>query len=108
MALINCPERSAQVSDKAINCQNCGYQLRKPKRGVVGGLIKWTFILLNILMIAWLYSGIGATADIYESTPEAGKDFAALGAGIGVSIILGFWVAGDIILGILVLLTRPK
>lgn len=40
MALINCPERSAQVSDKAINCQNCGYQLRKPKRGVVGGLIK--------------------------------------------------------------------
>lgn len=44
MALINCPERSAQVSDKAINCQNCGYQLRKPKRGVVGGLIKGNYI----------------------------------------------------------------
>ncbi len=27
MALINCPECSKQISDKAVSCPNCGYPL---------------------------------------------------------------------------------
>jgi len=108
MALIKCPECSAQVSDKATTCQSCGFQISKPKRGLFGTLVKWLFICFNIFMVAWIYSGMGTTAEIYDAAPEAEKDFAALGAGIGFTIILGFWVAGDIILGMLVLFTRPK
>ncbi len=31
MALINCPECNNQVSDTALICPHCGYQLRKPQ-----------------------------------------------------------------------------
>jgi hypothetical protein len=31
MALINCPECNKEVSDTALTCPNCGYQLKKPQ-----------------------------------------------------------------------------
>lgn len=50
MALINCPECSHQVSDSALNCVQCGFQLRKTKKSTFnkvlrvslsGGIIGW-------------------------------------------------------------------
>lgn len=108
MALINCPECQAEVSDTALKCTKCGVQLRKPKRGFFGKLVKWSFIGFNILMAIWLVSGMGAATQGMETMSAAEKTGAAIGTGIGAALILGIWVFGDIILGLFVLLTRPK
>ena len=108
MALINCPECSTQVSDSALKCPSCGVQLRKPKRGFWGKLVKWGFIIFNILMVFWLISGIGAATEGMDVMSEAERAGATIGTGIGVALILGIWLIGDVILGLFVLFTRPK
>ena len=108
MALINCPECQAEVSDTALKCPKCGVQLRKVKRGFFGKLVKWSFIGFNILMSIWLVGGMGAATKGMEAMTEAEKIGAAIGTGIGAAMILGLWVFGDIILGLFVLFTRPK
>lgn len=108
MALIKCPECSADVSDKAFKCQKCGVQLRKPTRGFFGQLFKWAFILFNILMAYSLFAGMGAATHGMEAMSEAGKAGAAIGTGLGAFMIVSIWAIGDIILGIFVLFTRPK
>ena len=109
MALINCPECSAEVSDSALTCAKCGVQLRKPKRGIFGKLIKYTFILFNIFMGWWLVVGMQAAAKTVDATQSAAEHAgAAIGTGLGAAMIIGLGVFGDIILGLFVLLTRPK
>lgn len=109
MALTNCIECGSKVSDTALKCPQCAYQLRKPKRGIMGKLFKWLFILFNILMALWLFSYFGSISEIgTTTTSDAGQAGVAIGATIGVSMILGFWVFGDVILGLLVLFTRAK
>lgn len=77
----------------------------KRQRGVFGTFIKWTFIAFNVLMLLWLVSGMSAVSGIRPPT-EAGRAGHAIGAAIGFGMILSLWVMGDIILGLLVLLTR--
>jgi hypothetical protein len=108
MAMINCPECSSEVSDTALKCPSCGVQLRKPKRGLFGKLIKYSFIGFNILMAIWLVVGMGASTEGMEAMSEAEKAGTAIGAGLGMTIIFGIWVFGDIVLGLFVLFTRPK
>ena len=108
MALINCPECQTQVSDTALNCTKCGVQLRKPKRGFFGKVVKWSFIVFNIFMAAWLIGGTGAATEGMDAMSEAEKAGATIGTGLGVAMLLGLWVAGDVILGLFVLFTRPK
>jgi hypothetical protein len=108
MALINCPECQTEVSDSALKCQKCGVQLRKPKRGFFGKVFKWLFILFNLFMAFWLFSGMGAATESMDALSGAEKTGAAIGTGIVAMLILGVWVIGDIILGIFVLFTRPR
>lgn len=108
MALINCPECSIEVSDTALKCPKCGVQLRKLKRGFFGKLVKWSFIGFNVLMAIWLIAGMGAATEGMEAMSDAEKAGTAIGTGIGAAMILVIWVFGDIILGLLVLFTRPK
>lgn len=109
MALTNCRECGAQVSDTAFKCPSCAFQLRKPKRGIMGKLFKWVFILFNILMIIWLFSYFAQVGELSSAaTSDAEKTGAAIGATMGTGMLLGIWVVGDIILGLLVLFTRPK
>lgn len=78
-------------------------------RSAFGKVIKWLFIIFNILMIIWLVTGLGAAGDAMNNTVnEAEKAGAAIGTTIGMGLILVVWAFGDIILGILVLLTRRK
>ncbi len=109
MALINCPECSSEVSDSALRCPKCGVQLRKLTRGLFGKLVKWLFIGFNIIMVIWLFSYFG---NVSQLTSSAGSDAeragAAIGATLGTGMLMGFWVLGDIILGLFVLFTRPK
>jgi hypothetical protein len=109
MALVACPECTTEVSDAALSCAKCGVQLRKPKRGIFGKIIKYTFILFNLLMGWWLIAGMGAANEtIQTATSSAEQAGAAIGTGIGAIMIVGIWVFGDIILGLFVLFTRPK
>lgn len=109
MAMIKCPECSADVSDSALKCPGCGVQLRKPKRGFFGKLIKWSFIGFNILMVIWLFSYWGSVGEIANTAgSEAEEAGAAIGGTIGTGMLFGVWVCGDIILGLFVLFTRPK
>ena len=109
MAMIKCPECSSEISDSALKCPSCGIQLRKLKRSFFGKLIKWSFIGFNILMVIWLFS---YWSDISELTDSVGSDAekagAAIGGTIGTGLLFGIWVFGDFILGLFVLITRPK
>ena len=108
MALVNCPECSAEVSDAASKCPSCGVQIRKPRRGFFGVIFKWSFILFNVLMAFALYNGIVSVSEMPTAETDAAQAGAAIGAGIGITILLGIWLAGDVILGLLVMFTRPK
>lgn len=108
MAIINCPECNNSISDAAFKCPNCGVQLRKPKRGFFGKIIKWGFVAFNILMAIWIFGGVNAASDGMNAMNDAERAGAAVGAGLGTALLLGVWVVGDIILGLLVLFTRPK
>lgn len=81
----------------------------KPKRNIIGKLIKWTFIAFNILMLIWFVVGIGgATKSVAEAGSEAEQAGAAIGTGLGAMMIIFVWVSGSVVLGILTLLTRAK
>ena len=109
MALINCPECNNQVSNQALKCPLCGKQLRKPKRTFMGKVFKCLFILFNVLMAIWLIGGVASSAYVINNTiSNTERAGTLLGTGLGASIILTLWVIGDVILGLFVLLTRPK
>ncbi|XEI31197.1 zinc ribbon domain-containing protein [Aeromonas veronii] len=108
MSLIKCPECSAEVSDAALKCPKCGAQIRKPKRGFFGKLFKWGFILFNLLMVFWLVSYWGSVGDMMQGANDAEKAGGVIGTTIGTGMIFGIWGFGDLILGLFVLLTRPK
>ncbi|QTP60942.1 hypothetical protein HNO53_20820 [Billgrantia antri] len=109
MALVACPECNHQVSDSAFKCSQCGHQLRKAKRGVFGKLFKWSFILFNVLMAVWLFSSFGIMGEAMQTSQnEYEQAGAAIGSALGIGMIVTTWALGDIILGLLVLFTRPK
>lgn len=109
MALINCPECGTQVSDSAYKCTSCGYTIKKPKRGFFGKIFKWGFILFNIMMAVWLFSYWGSISEmVTDTTNEYEQAGAAIGATMGTGMLFGLWALGDIILGALVLFTRPR
>jgi len=108
MAITACPSCGKEVSDKAFDCPHCAHPIRKPRRGVFGKVFKWSFILFNILMIWWLFAGTDAAMEGQDQLIGAELAGAQIGTGIGVMMILIIWVIGDIILGMLVLFTRPR
>ncbi len=60
-------------------------------------------------MVIWLFSYFAEIGELIGNTQsEAEQAGAAIGATLGTGMLLGFWVVGDIILGLLVLLTRPS
>lgn len=107
MSLTKCPSCQTEVSSTALTCPKCGHVLRKPKRSLFGKLCLWSFYLWNILMVIWLVGGLNSVSDI-EANTAAEQAGAAIGAGIGITMIIVFWVIGDIITGLFALLTRPK
>lgn len=109
MALIKCSECGSEVSSSALSCPKCGKQLRKPKRSIFGKICLWLFYLYNLLMVVWLVGGMSAvsekTATLATDAERAG---AAIGTGLGITMILIIWVIGAVITGLFALLTRPK
>ncbi len=107
--LVKCSECGAEVSDTALKCPQCGKQLRKPKRGVMGKIFLWLFYLFNILMLIWFVGGMNSASEIAsQATSEAERAGAAIGTGIGATFVLFIWAIGDIITGLLAFMSRPK
>ncbi len=64
-----------------------------------GKIIKYSFILFNILMVWWLIVGMGAASEtIQTASSSAEQAGAVIGTGIGAVMIVGFWVFGDIVI----------
>lgn len=77
------------------------------KRGFFGKLIKWSFILFNILMVIWVVSAFGSAGEAIDGmTSDAERAGAAIGTTIGVAFILAIWGFGAFILGMLTFFTR--
>ena len=108
MPIINCRECDANVSDSALRCPSCGFQLKRPTRGVFGRLFKWGFILFNLFMASALLMGLSGASEAMEGMSGVEKAGYAVGTGLGAGLILTAWLIGDVILGLFVLLTRPK
>jgi len=79
------------------------------KRGFFGKLMKWSFILFNLLMIYFVIQGAVGISDGAKSlTTDYEKAGYGTGAVIGFGLMLFVWVAGDVILGLMVMFTRGK
>jgi len=74
-----------------------------------GKVVKWTFVVFNVLMLIWLIGGLASAGNAMSgAVNDAERAGAAIGTTIGMGLILALWAAGDVILGIFVLLTRRK
>ena len=109
MAMIKCPECNADVAESAFDCPKCGATLRKPTRTIFGKIVKWGFIVFNVIMVAWMGSYFGFIGESMEGAKSGAEGVGmAIGAGIGVTMLLVIWVFVDIILGMVFLFTRPS
>ncbi|MFN3575517.1 MAG: hypothetical protein ACK4TJ_00810 [Tabrizicola sp.] len=79
------------------------------KRSIFGKLFLLLFWLFNLLMALWLFSAFQISSDqIAAATSGAQRAGATIGTGLATGIILTIWMAGAVILGLLVLLTPSK
>jgi hypothetical protein len=79
------------------------------KRGFFGQVAKWLFVLFNILMLFSFVSGLTGAAAISEGADsDAASAGAAIGTAIGISLLLGIWAAGSLILGLMTFFTRGE
>ena len=79
------------------------------QRGIFGKVVKWTFILFNVLMPVWMLSTCSSAGTMMtDAHSDAEKAGTAIGATVASGMLLFVWMAGVIILGALVLLTRGK
>ena len=80
------------------------------KRGPGWRKLTWVILVFNALMLIWLVAGVGGVADNCEgevgSALEACEAGTAVGAGLGAAFIIFLWVAGNVILGVIWLVTR--
>ena len=81
----------------------------KRQRGVFGQIAKWLFILFNVGMLIGVIAGL-INGGNFTQTLHSQAEINAAGAGvaIGIGLLLVFWAAGDIVLGLLVIFTRGK
>lgn len=74
-------------------------------------VFSWIILAINALFLIWLITGIATVSNSSCSagtTVEGCESAKALGGGIGAILIILLWVAADVILGIIWLVTRKK
>lgn len=78
-------------------------------RTIFGKIIKWVFISFNILMLIWMISAMGNVSEVdSQAMNDAERAGAAIGTGLGMTLLLFIWGVGDVILRLFVLFTRRK
>ncbi len=80
----------------------------KRKRGIFGTLIWWAFLAFNAFMA--LATGLFTYRTSGASFPPGTVEpaIAIVATGIGVTFLLGLWLVGSLILGLIVALTRGR
>ena|SRR5664279_3861147 len=70
----------------------------------------WIILAINLLFLIWLIAGITSvsTAKCDGLTQQNCDAAKAIGGGIGSLLVIFLWVAADVILGIIWLVTRKK
>lgn len=83
-------------------------------RTAFGKIIKYVFIVFNVLMLVIMAVSCSASGDAIANAgaeaeyADAATAGATIGAGLAMGSLLFLWLAGTIILGLFVLLTRRK
>jgi RNA polymerase subunit RPABC4/transcription elongation factor Spt4 len=67
----------------------------------------WALIAWTGLMALWAGSGLANVSNI-RATSDAERAGVAIGTGIGMSIIIGTWFVGFIVLALIWLMSRPQ
>lgn len=71
----------------------------------------WIILAVNVIFLIWIIAGVssvsGGKCDATMSV-DACNSAKAIGGGIGALLVIFLWVAADVILGILWLVTRKK
>lgn len=91
-----------------MTCPSCGSILKRAKRGLFGKLAIFAFWGFNLLMIAWIWGGSKMALEKQTALTGAEAAGAAIGTGIGISMLFILWLIGAVILGLMALLTRAK
>jgi hypothetical protein len=79
------------------------------RRGVFGWFFAAVFWLWQLLMVAWIISGVGAVSNQTDSLhTNIEKNAAAAGLGIGIILIIFLWAAGSVVFAILMFFTRGR
>ena len=71
----------------------------------------WVILAFNVVMLAWIISAIASHASTCHGlTGTALTDCEASNTGVGIAatLLFIFWALGDVILGVLWLITRPR
>ena len=79
------------------------------KRSVMGRIVKIVFIVFNVVMVLWTGAYLLQISDMHvKATSEAARTGTNIGATLGLGFLAFIWVAGAIILGLIVMMTRGK
>ncbi|WP_156077353.1 hypothetical protein [Saccharothrix sp. NRRL B-16314] len=70
----------------------------------------WIILAINALFLVWIIGGVSGRPDAQCDSLDQGTCQAAsdVGTGLSVLVIIFLWVAADVILGVLWLITRRK
>lgn len=73
-------------------------------------IFTWAILAFNALMLLWIVTGAASASHAACKGLTASDCTAAreVGGGIAVIALIFIWVAGDIILGVLWMVTRPR
>jgi len=84
-------------------------ETRRKRGGLTHQVFRWSFFGFNLLMVVWLVSYIASTGKLRAGAVTA-ADKAGLGeaVAIGGGMLLGVWLFGAVLLGLLSSLTKPK
>jgi hypothetical protein len=73
-------------------------------------IFTWVILAFNLIMLIWVISGASTGKNCSGLTGEALTNCQAgnVGTGIGVGLLILLWALGDVILGVLWLVTRTR
>lgn len=98
------PRQTAPAPVRAVGPPSSGRSGWRP--------MTWVVLAFNVLMVVWIGAGlVGVSdncADEVGSALEACEAGTAIGASIGVAFLVMLWALGDVILGVIWLVTRKS
>ena len=92
MALIPCPDCSAEIWDDTVSCPRCAFQFRNTPKSFYGIILRIIFVVFNIFMMSSVVIGL------MEADIELQK--------LLYPVI--FWLGGATILGVLCFMNPAK